>query len=80
MLPGSMLKPLLILAYLLCDYQTAIERIGSVGLSPALVVFAFLYLLLGAGLFAAARISNVWIRTLFAALLAAVASPQRSAS
>jgi lipid A ethanolaminephosphotransferase len=71
MLPGSMLKSLLILAYLLCDYHSVIERLGSVGLSPALAVFAFLYLLLAAALLLAALIANGWVRLLFAAMMAA---------
>lgn len=49
-----MTKLLLILAYLLCDLPTLIERVEGLGLSASLVMFLALYGLFASLLFASA--------------------------
>ncbi len=64
----SSLKYVLIIAYLLCDYQAVFARIGNLGLSASLLIFLGLYLFLAASLFLAATIRSTPLRVGLAAL------------
>lgn len=73
-----MTKLLLILAYLLCDLPTLIERLEGLGLSASLVVFLALYGVFASLLFASAFIRNHLVRVALAALLAGASVFQQS--
>ena len=66
-----MIKTLLIIAYLLCDWKIVAERLVSIGPSPMLAGFAILYLVLAAALLMSAEIRNGWIRASLAVLFVA---------
>lgn len=73
-----MIKALLILAYLACDFGAFTERVSSLGLSPGLAVFLALYLLVAAALFLVAWIRSGTLRMLLALVFAAGSILQQS--
>ncbi len=66
---GSPLKDLLIIASLAGGWSAVEDRIGAVDVGPALVAYGLLFLVLSMALLSAARIGNVLIRVLIAAIL-----------
>ena len=74
----TMIKILLILSYLACDYQAFVDRLASVGGGAALVVFFALYALLAASLFLCAFIRNHAVRVALAALFSVASVFQQS--
>jgi glucan phosphoethanolaminetransferase (alkaline phosphatase superfamily) len=73
-----MIKILLILSYLACDYQAFGERLSSVGGGAMLAVFLALYALLASGLLLGAFIRNHPVRLTLATLFAAASIMQQS--
>lgn len=65
------IKIALLLAYLACDHAAIAERVNTLGLSLALLLYVGLYGLMALCLFAAAFIPQTGIRVLLAFLLAA---------
>lgn len=72
------IKLILIVAYLACDYPTVAERVGSLGISPALGMFLALYMVMAAALFLTASIRNHAVRIFFAVILTAGSIFQQS--
>ena len=73
-----MIKILLILAYLLCDYSTVSGRVEALGPSVALAEFVALYLLFAGSLFLAGFIRSPYLRIPLAAALAIASVFQQS--
>ena len=69
-----LVKPLLIALYLLCAAGSVADRVVSLGLSPGLVVYAGLFVLLAAALVATAAVPNPAVRIGYALVLAAAAA------
>lgn len=67
------LKPLLILLYLAGSHGAIASRLGSLGLTPSLIVYAGLYSLLAACLLLAAYVRRDPLRLAYAVTLAAAA-------
>ncbi len=73
-----MIKALLILAYLACDFSAFSGRVSSLGLSPGLVVFLALYLLAASALFLVAWNRSPMLRVVLAVILSAGSILQQS--
>ncbi|RYH11086.1 MAG: sulfatase [Alphaproteobacteria bacterium] len=71
-------KFLLIVAYLACDHAAVVERLGALGLSPALAIYIVLYSGLALALFLTACVPNPWVRTALALVLAVGSTFQHS--
>lgn len=65
-----MIKVLLILVYLAFDYGSLLERVGSLGMSPGLVMFLGLYGFIALLLFLTAFIRTTWLRIALGVLFA----------
>ncbi|WP_454797780.1 sulfatase-like hydrolase/transferase [Novosphingobium lindaniclasticum] len=73
-----MFKVFLIIVYLLCDYESVVERFSSAPGAALLFVFAALYAMLAVGLLASAFIGRHSVRIVLAALFAAASHFQLS--
>ncbi len=67
------LKPVLLIAFLACDWHAVGDRLASLGLSPGLAVYLCLYAILLGGLIAVSAIRVAAIRVPLGLLLAASA-------
>lgn len=67
------LKTALLLLYLIADVGNAADRVMSLGLSPGLIGYAFFYVMIVAGLWAASRLASPVLRWGFAVLAFAAA-------